>query len=163
MIQPIHILNQMGVLSSFSVAKKVTDDDVKNFFNKQKKSGKTERQIADMLKEKILGDIQEAMRNNKIPGLITSQDVAKQLGLDQETIARVPELNRLLMVIANKLTEKNYDKMALCYFINSLVATLNLSERDFEKFHQRNSDGDENDEFTDEFDDDDDGEDEPPE
>lgn len=140
MTKPIHILNETGVLASFSVAKKITEEDIQKYFSKQKKSGKTERQINDMLQDQILKDIQDAILNNKIPGLISSQELAKQLGLDQTVVDRMPELNRLVMIITHKLAEKKYDKMSLCYFINSLVNLLNLTERDFEKFHQQNGD-----------------------
>jgi len=138
MTKPIHILNQTGVLASFSVAKKITEEDIHNYFSKQKKSGKTERQINDMFQEEIIKDIQDAILNNKIPGLLSSQELAKQLGLDKLVIDKMPELNKLVMIITQKLTEKKYDKMSLCYFINSLVNLLNLTEQDFENFHRQN-------------------------
>ena len=149
MTKPIHILNQMGILTTFSVAKKISEEDIQNYFSKQKKSGKSERQIGDMLHDKILDDIQDALMNNRIPGLISSQEIAKQLGFEQSVIDKMPELNRLVMVIAQKLSDKKYDKMALCYFINSLVNILGLDEKDFEKFHRRNREDDEEDRFGD--------------
>lgn len=139
MEKPIHILNQTGVLASFSVAKKITEEDMDKYFTKQQKLGKTEEQMSEMLQDKIIGDIQEAILNNKIPGLISSQ------GMDQSVIDKMPEINRLVMIIVQKLAEKKYDKMSLCYFINSVVNMLNLTERDFERFH-READEDE-DEF----------------
>src|SRR5690348_2556049 len=101
-MQPIHILNQLGILSSFSVAKKITEEDIKKCFNKEKKSGKTDAEINKILHQKILGEIQEAIINNQIPGLISSQDLAKEFGIDQKVVDKVPELNRLIMIIANK-------------------------------------------------------------
>ena len=139
----------MGILTTFSVAKKISEEDIQNYFSKQKKSGKSERQIGDMLHDKILDDIQDALMNNRIPGLISSQEIAKQLGFEQSVIDKMPELNRLVMVIAQKLSDKKYDKMALCYFINSLVNILGLDEKDFEKFHRRNREDDEEDRFGD--------------
>lgn len=152
MTKPIHILNQTGVLASFSVAKKITEEDIQKYFTKQKKSGKNEKEIGEMLHEKILNDIQEALMQNKIPGLIGSQEIAKQAGFDQSVVDKVPELNRLVMLLAHKLTEKQYDKMSLCYFINSLVNVLSLSERDFQKFHQHNREDEDEDRFTDDDD-----------
>ena len=149
MTKPIHILNQMGILTTFSVAKKISEEDIQNYFSKQKKAGKSERQIGDMLHDKILDDIQDALVNNRIPGLISSQEIAKQLGFDQSVIDKMPELDRLVMIIAQKLSDKKYDKMALCYFINSLVNILGLDEKDFEKFHRRNREDDEEDRFGD--------------
>ena len=64
----------------------------------------------------------------------------------------MPEMNRLIMIVGHKLAEKKYDKMSLCYFINSLVNLLGLTESDFEKFHRQNSgetDDDDEDGFKD--------------
>jgi len=102
-----------------------------------------------MLHAKILNDIQDALIKNEIPGLIGSQEIAKQLGLDQSVVDKVPELNRLVMLLAHKLAEKKYDKMSLCYFINSLVNGLGLTERDFEKFHRNNREDEDEDRFND--------------
>ena len=60
--QPIHILNQMGVITSFSVAKKVTEEDIHKFFSHQKKVGKKESEIEKMLRDRILSEIQEAIK-----------------------------------------------------------------------------------------------------
>jgi hypothetical protein len=140
-------------MSSFSVAKKVTEDDISKFFTIQKKTGKTNSQIEKMLKSKIMDEIQDAVTHNKIPGLISPQEIAKEAGFDKHIVDNMPELNKLIMVIAHKLSEKPYDKQSLCYFINSLVNMLGLEEEDFDNFHkQNNTDEDDDDE------DDDDGE-----
>jgi hypothetical protein len=160
MSQPIHILNQMGVITSFSVAKKVTEEEITKFFTKGKRSGRTEAEIEQLLRDKIVNEIQEAVADQKIPGLLSTQDLAKELGLNKVVVDNMPELNRLIMVIAHKLSEKKYDKMSLCYLINSLVNILGLNERDFQQFHKQSgvdnadSDGDDGD--------DDDGDEFPP-
>lgn len=139
MNSPIHILNQLGVLSSFSVAKKVTEEDINKYFAKHKRTGKSDTQIGEMLKNKILSEINEAVKSNKIPGILSPQELAESMGMDQKIISNMPDLNKLVMVLANKLVEKNYDKMSLCYFINSLVNVLSLTEDDFTKFHRQNN------------------------
>jgi predicted transcriptional regulator len=147
MNQPIHILNQLGVITSFQVAKKVTEEYINKYFAKQKKSGKSEEEINNLLRDQILKEIQGAVENNKIPGLISAQELAKQLNIHPKIANNLPELNRLIMVIAHKISERKYDKMSLCYFINSLVNLLGLSEEDFEKFHREGEDGDDDDKF----------------
>ena len=132
----------MGVMPSFSVAKKVTDEDVNKYFSKQKRSGKKESQIGAMLRDKILAEIQTAIETNQIPGLITPQEIAANMGIDKNVIARLPEINRLVSIVSQKLTEKKYDKMSMCCFINSLVNILGLTEDDFMKFHRQNEEGD---------------------
>ena len=152
MDQPIHILNQMGVMTSFSVAKKITEEDIHKYFSKQKKAGKNERQIGEMLRDRILTEIQEAVQNNKIPGLLTPQEFAQSMGISQKVIEKIPELNRLLMVIVHRVAEKKYDKMSLCYFINGLVNMLGLTKDDFIKFHlQNNTNDDDDDDDDDKF------------
>lgn len=148
---PIHILNQMGVITSFSVAKKVTEEDIHKFFARYKKAGKSNAEIDNILKERILHEIEDAIMHQKIPGLISPEELAKELGISQTVITNMPEMNRLIMVIAQKLSEKKYGKMSLCYFINSLVNCLGLSESDFEKFHRQHSKDDDDEDGDDEF------------
>ena len=147
--QVIHILNQMGVITSFSVAKKITEEDIHKFFTKGKKDGKSKCEIEKQLETKILNEIQTAVIKMEIPGLIGPQelamDMAKEIGLSKEIIENLPELNRLIMIIAHKLMEKKYNKMSLCYFINSMVNFLSLEESDFEKFHRQNQSDDNDD------------------
>jgi hypothetical protein len=140
--QPIHILNQMGVIVSFSIAKKMTGADIKKFFSLQKKAGKKGLNIEKILKTKILNDIRSAIAENKIPGILTPQELAKETGIDHNVIEKIPELNKLIVVVAHKLAERKYGKMPLCYFINSIVNLIGLTEKDFEKFHNQNNDED---------------------
>jgi hypothetical protein len=151
MFNPVHILNQMGVITSFSVAKKVSEDDIHKFFSKGKKSGKSTEQLNKILRERVLGEIEEAVTHRKIPGLLSPEELAKEMGVQQKVINNMPEMNRLIMIVGHKLAEKKYDKMSLCYFINSLVNLLGLTENDFEKFHRQNGseDGDDEDGFKD--------------
>jgi hypothetical protein len=139
MLNPVHILNQMGVITSFSVAKKVNETDITKFFAKGKKAGKSVEEMNKLLRDKVLGEIEEAVSTRRIPGLLAPEELAKQMGVQQNVINNMPELNRLIMIVGHKLAEKKYDRMSLCYFINSLVNLLGLTEQDFEKFHRQNS------------------------
>lgn len=150
MNQPIHILNQMGIMTSFSVAKKISEEDIAKYFNKQKRSRKSEKEIGKMLQDKIVNDINKAIENQEVPGLVGPQEFAESLGIDKAVVAKIPEMNRLIMVIASKLGEKMYDKMSLCFFINSLVNMLGLTEEDFTKFHRQNNNKDDDESDNDE-------------
>ena len=105
-------------------------------------------ELDKMLKAKILGEIEDAIVNHRIPGLLTPQELAAQMGVAPNIVKNIPELNRLIMVIGHKLAEKKYDRMSLCFFINTLVNLLGLTEQDFEKFHRQNNrdDGDDDNE-----------------
>ena len=155
-LAPVHILNQMGVIISFAVAKKISEQEISKFFAKGKKDGKSVKELNNIIRDKVIGEIEEAIANRKIPGLLSPEELAKEMGIQQNIIANMPELNRLIMLIGHKLSEKKYDKMSLCYFINSLVNLLGLTEKDFETFHRQNN-GKEDDEMDDENDDDPDG------
>ena len=155
--QLMHVLNQMEILTSFSIAKRVTEEDVQKYFAKRKKIGKTEEEMSEMLRKKITSEIDSDFKNNKIPGLVTPQEFAKSMGVDQSIIDKMPELNRLITIIAEKILQKKYDKMELCYFLNSLVNILSLTEDDFLKFHRKNNP--EDDDYDDDDDDEDDDED----
>jgi hypothetical protein len=151
--QPIHVLNQAGVLTSFSIAQKITEDDIRQYMATHKKMVKKDAKVSEILKQKILDEIQKAVSNNEVPGLVTPQEVAKNLGIDDKVIKNIPELNRLVGIISNKVREKNYDTMSLCYFINSLVTALDLGEDDFEEFNkQTNPDEDDEDDDSEESD-----------
>jgi predicted XRE-type DNA-binding protein len=151
---PIHILNQLGVLTSFSVAKKITEEDINKYFSKHRKRGRSNSQIGQMLRDKIVSDIQNAIEQNKIPGLVSQQEMAEGMGIDKTVIAKIPQINKLILILSQKLSEKKYNKMTLCYFINSLVNVMNLTEDDFTKFHQQNKNNDDADDYEDETGDD---------
>jgi hypothetical protein len=141
---PAHILTQTRVLTSFHVAKKVTQEEIEAFSRKHKKRGKKEQEIGNMLREKILGEIHTALITGTIPGLIAPQEIHRHSGLDRAIVEKMPDLNRLVMVVTQKMVERKYDKMSMCYVINSMVNLLGLSEKDFEKFHQQRSRDDDN-------------------
>lgn len=146
-------------MTSFSVAKKIREEEINRYFSKHRKSGKTDRQIGAMMKEKILSDINGALDKKEVPGIISMDEAANSMGIDKESAQKITELNRLIMVIAHKISEKKCDKMALCYFINSLVNVLGLSEEDFTKFHRQNGSVNDNPETDEEDDDDEDDDD----
>jgi len=101
-----------------------------------------------MLRDKIFAEIKDALENQKIPGLLSPVNLGGDKA-EEKINKNLAEMNRLLMVIAHKLVEKKYDKLSMCYFINSLVNLLGLTEKDFETFHRKMSsqeeDGDEDD------------------
>lgn len=136
--KPIHILMQLGILTSFSVAKKISEKEITTFFNRKKHKGKSNDKIAELLKQHIISDIQEAITNNKVPGLISPLGIPNLNSVGKD-IPNFSELNKTIMLIVEKMIEKKYDKFSLCFFINTLVNLLGLSEKDFEKFHRRMS------------------------
>lgn len=147
MDQPVHILTKLGILKSFSIAKKITEEEIIKFFNRYKKIGKTEEEIGELLKTKIFEEIRYAIETKKIPGVILPDNSP----LTKKILVNLTELNKLMYLTKSALLKKKYDKMSLCYFINSLVNLLGLTEKDFESFHKKMSneeDTDDDDEPT---------------
>jgi hypothetical protein len=136
--QPIHILNKMGVLTNFSIALRVTDQYISDYFKKQKKTGRTKAETEKLFIQKVEKDITNAMQNYTIPGLLKDEgqfDNKNTSNLPENVVSNLPTINKLIVGIAHKIMNLNFDKMTLCYIVNSLVNLLNLTEEDFEKFH----------------------------
>ena len=65
---------------SFSVAKKVEEDDITKFFAKGRKAGKSVEEMNNLLKDRVLGEIQDAVENRKIPGPFESRRTGERNG-----------------------------------------------------------------------------------
>ena len=127
-----HILSKEGILTSFSIAKKVTVKDIKK--------------LRDMLKNSKVGaeKMQEALRKAVIKGARNTSDIQKIPGLlldgifaENEEKKRIMELTYFASIISKKLAEKKVDKYHSCYIINAIVNMLGLTEEDFDEFHKK--------------------------
>lgn len=127
----IHLLTETGVLSSFSISKKISEEEVNEMFKAAKSKSKNEKEILEIVKAKIMKEIIDASKKGILPGIV----------LDPRSevlpIKDIEALNRMVIVITQKLKNKKIDKISLCYFINYLVGSLGLTEEDFEEFHRR--------------------------
>lgn len=130
--EPIHILTKMGVLQSFSIAKKITQSDIDEMVKVVEKEKKSENEVVELVKAKILGDILDASKNGKLPGLILPSPNKNQI-----PVQNLEFLNRMVLLLTDKFKSKKIDRFSLCYFVNYLVGSLGLSEEDFEDFHRR--------------------------
>jgi hypothetical protein len=126
-----HILAKEGILTTFSIAKKVTAVDVKKLRDKLKSSKLDADKLQELLRTTVLKDTQKAIESQKIPGLIIE-------GLEEsEEKKRIMELTYFASVIAKKLSEKKVGKYHSCYIINAIVNMLTLTEDDFDEFHRK--------------------------
>jgi len=147
-----HILAREGILTTFSIAKKVTAKDVKKLRDKIKSAKMDVDALHELLRTSVVKETQKDIESQKIPGLIIC-------GLeDMEEKKKIMELTYFASIITNKLLEKNIDKYHSCYIINAIVNVLGLTEENFDEFHKKFSkfkNGEKYDE-NDENDDDDD-------
>jgi hypothetical protein len=168
-MQSTHILTRLKILTSFSIAQRVTEKEIANFYKKHSSQGKSDFEIGELLKYSVLKEVKTALDNNKIPGLISHNEDLVTPNANDPVNKNIDVLNKLVAIIANKLNSKNFDKVSLCYCINTLVNLLGLTEEDFDEFHQKTTgkhpdditDGTDEEEYYDgeEYDDEDDDDD----
>lgn len=142
---PIHLLTKMGVLHNFSISKKIMPEDINAMIKVLKGNAKvkSDQEILDLVRDKVMKEIIKATQNGSIPGLLIENNPESLV-----SIQHLEALNHMVIIVSQKLKNKKIDKVSLCYFINSLIGTLGLTEKDFEDFHRRiknAGDSDEND------------------
>jgi len=130
--KPNHILAKSGILASFSISKKVTEQEIDSMLQSAKNKGKNEAEVAEIVKAKIMKEIIDATQKGTLPGIIIENFKNPVI-----PIQSIESLNRMVMVVSQKMKDKKFDKMSLCYFVNYLVGSLGLTEEDFEEFHRR--------------------------
>jgi hypothetical protein len=126
-----HVLAEEGILTTFSIAKKVTTKDVKKLRDKLKSAKIDSGKLQELLRNTVIKETQKAIETQKIPGLIIE-------GMEEsEEKKRIMELTYFSSVIAKKLSEKKTNKYHSCYIINAIVNMLHLTEEDFDDFHKK--------------------------
>ena len=142
----MHLLTKYGILTNFSMAQKLTEEDISAMVKTEKSKGKSDEDVMERIKKKLLQEIIEATEKGTLPGILIDDAIPKTV----IPIKNIESLNRLVVMLAHKLKDKKFDKLSLCYFINFLVGSLCLNEEDFEEFHRqvrdlRGDDDDDND------------------
>ncbi len=135
MIITNHILAKEGILTTFSIAKKVNAKDIKRLRDKIKTTSIDAKKLQDLLKQSVMEEAMESMKHQKIPGLIIDGQVMDIEKSDEDK--KIMELTYFSSLIAKKITEKKMDKYYACYIINALVNMLGLNDADFTEFHKR--------------------------
>lgn len=138
-----HILAKEGILTTFSIAKRISIKDVQDLRKKMKGKKSSSEKFKNLLKDKIVEETNKALIGQKIPGVIVPNSCVPENERKQ-----MMELTYFASIIAKKINEKKIDKYHSCYIINAMVNMLSLSEKDFDDFHQkfskfRNDDKDE--------------------
>ena len=126
-----HILAKEGILTTFSIAKKVTAKDVKKLREKLKTAKVDSAKLNELLRKAVVKETQATIETQKIPGLILD-------GVEEnEEKKKIMELTYFASVIAKKLAEKKVGKYHSCYIINAIINMLGLTEEDFDEFHKK--------------------------
>lgn len=130
--QPTHILTKMGVLSSFSISKKLTEKEFAKLTKQFYSHANTEQEVLTAIKNKIMKEIIDATRNGSLPGILMEENITSVVPAHLIT-----PLNNMVLLLSKKLKSKKINKLSLCYFISALVNNLGLVEEDFEEFYRR--------------------------
>ena len=65
-----HLIAKHGVMSSFSIARKISKNEFKSLTQKIKKNCKTKKEFDLLLKKEIIKKTNESINLGKIPGLV---------------------------------------------------------------------------------------------
>lgn len=150
-----HLIAKHGVLTSFSIARKVSKKDIKSISDKIKKQCKTKEEFNELLQKEVLKTTKYSINQDLIPGLILPEKAAarKELADDKKLM----QLNYVSNIIAKKLMDNKLSKDEICYIILTLLSSLGLNDQDFKNFNAKygNDDNDENENNNDDDDDND--------
>jgi hypothetical protein len=152
-----HLIAKHGVLTVFSIAKKVSKTDLKKFRDKIRKKCKNPKEFNKLLKEELTKSTQESIINDKIPGLIIPDNETQsiQTKFCNGDEKKIMKLNNLSSTIANKFVDSNLGKDEICYIMLCILTSLGLTDMDFKNFHKKYGQADD---INDELDDSDDEE-----
>jgi len=149
-----HLIAKHGVLTAFSIARKVSKKDIKQISDKIKKKCKTKEEFNELLQKEVLKTTKYAMTQDFIPGLIlpeknNKQSVKKELADEKKLM----KFNYIANIISKKLMDNKLSKDEICYIILTILSSLGLNDQDFKNFNDKYGTFDEN--IDDENDDDD--------
>lgn len=136
-----HLIAKHGVLSAFSIAKKVSPKDIKKITDKIKNKSKCKSQEAfnKLLQEEIINSTKYTVNKESIPGIICDNNKNTNNTTSQYTMDNKKTLGLGILAneIAKKLSQNKYSKDEICYLILNLLGILGLTDDDFREFHRK--------------------------
>ena len=135
---PKHLITELGVLKSFSIGKRVSIDTIKKYKNKIKNITKTKAEADLLLKQVIQRDSQKMIDVASIPGILKDHvsDPGSGSVKRQAAEKNFVDLTYFASIISKKIADKKMSMFDKCYIVNTLVNILNLSEENFDTFHE---------------------------
>ena len=127
-----HILSKEGILTTFSIAKKVAKRDIVDLQKRLREAKSKNPKLKKLIAKKMLEETRRAFLDQKIPGLILPGQ-----NIPDEEKRKMMELTYFASIVAKKIGEKKIDKFHSCYIINAIVNMLGLTEGDFDEFHRK--------------------------
>lgn len=143
-----HLLSKQGVLTSFSIARRINDENIQKLTEKIKAISKNKADFNKKLRDEIHRQSAESIITGNIPGLIVNgevkSDTPKSIINNKETSEKLTynvSKEKLAGLYAfasafnkealhNKLTKSD-----ICFIIYTIINFLEIKEEDFKKFH----------------------------
>lgn len=149
-----HLIAKHGILTSFSIARKVSKKDIKDISDKIKKQCKNKNDFNEMLQKEVLKTTKYSMNQDLIPGLILTENNKQNVRKELADEKKLMQLNYVSTTIAKKLMDNKLSKDEICYIILTLLSSLGLNDQDFKNFNNKYGNFDDNIDDDDDEDDD---------
>lgn len=129
---PKHLITELGVLRSCSIAKKISAERVRTYKRRIKKLAKSKEEAEELLQKVVLRDAQKEIDPSDVPGMIVEVKSNKRQSVEKKLM----DLTYFSSIVSKKANEKELSTFDKCYIVNVLVNMLKLSEEDFDNFHR---------------------------
>lgn len=139
-----HLIAKHGVLTSFSIARKVSKKDIKQISDKIKKQCKNRTEFNELLQKEVLKTTKYSMNQDLIPGLILPENNKETVRKELADEKKMLQLNYMANAVAKKLTDNKLSKDEICYIILNLLSAIGVNDQDFKNFNEKYGDPDEN-------------------
>lgn len=135
-----HILLEAGILSEFTIARKLPDASVKKIKEKAKRKIRDGIKIeqGDIVTDSFRKDTDKMLKKTPIPGVPSTNSSSretKSLMAEEKRLHKKYDIYlQACLLFAGKLRARKIDKFFLCFIINTLIALFELTEEDFTDF-----------------------------
>ena len=128
-----HLLSSMGVLQSFSIARKINPQELTKITNKVKRKYKetNPKKLQKLVAKELSENTTKYIKDEVPPGLILPPR-----NLEREKEAMIyNQLGHIANQISGAFKKDKFSKHELCFIVTAIVNMLELSEEDFASFH----------------------------
>jgi hypothetical protein len=130
-----HLLSSLGVLSSFIIARKISNKDISIITKQLKKTHgkKSKVEFQKLLVDTLIENTKKYVSTQQPPGFIIPPINEKKQKLD----AFYSQLAQVSQNLSVELKKQKLTKLQVCFIINALINLMELTETDFENFREK--------------------------